>query len=68
MNEIAVRAVLARAPALRAAHVQALVAAADGDLTNAAGRERRSMDDSLSITDIEGEDVFSNRRSSLRGC
>src|ERR1700716_779507 len=35
MNEIAVRAVLARAPALRAAHVQALVAAADGDLTRA---------------------------------
>jgi DNA processing protein len=35
MDEIAVRAVLARAPALRAAHVQALVAAADGDLTRA---------------------------------
>jgi DNA processing protein len=35
MDGIAVRAVLARAPALRAAHVQALVAAADGDLTRA---------------------------------
>ena len=35
MDEVAVRAVLARAPALRAAHVQALVAAADGDITRA---------------------------------
>src|SRR5207245_1891457 len=35
MDATAVRAVLARAPAIRAAHVQALVAAADGDLTRA---------------------------------
>jgi DNA processing protein len=35
MNEVAVRAVLARAPALGAAHVQALVAAAGCDITRA---------------------------------
>jgi len=35
MDEIAVRAVLARVPALRGAHVHALVAAAGGDLTRA---------------------------------
>jgi len=35
MDAIAVRAVLARAPALCAAHVQALVAAADGDIARA---------------------------------
>src|ERR1700730_12596981 len=35
MDEIAVRAVLARAPALSAAHVQALVATAGGDITRA---------------------------------
>jgi DNA processing protein len=35
MDAMAVRVVLARAPALSAAHVHALVAAADGDLTRA---------------------------------
>src|SRR5436305_6292798 len=35
MDEIEVRAVLARAPGLGAAHVQALVAAAGGDITHA---------------------------------
>jgi DNA processing protein len=35
MDEIAVRAVLARAPAVSAAHVQALVAATGGDITRA---------------------------------
>jgi DNA processing protein len=45
MDEIAVRAVLARAPALCAAHVQALVAAADGDLTRAIELEALSSVD-----------------------
>jgi DNA processing protein len=39
MDGIAVRAVLARAPALCGAHVRALVAAADGDITRAIERE-----------------------------
>jgi DNA processing protein len=45
MDQVAVRAVLARAPALRAAHVQALVAAADGDITRAIELETLSKVD-----------------------
>jgi DNA processing protein len=50
MDAIAVRAVLARAPGLRAAHVQALVNAADGDLTRAIELQTLSSVDLPSAT------------------